>query len=73
MPTRPWSTPAPRGHCPRCGRDDVVLLRPTATKPWRRKAHAMVGDLSREGGAVRCRGELVLTPDEIPKEAQQCA
>lgn len=59
--------PAPRGRCPGCGRDDVVLLPPTTRAPWRRKAHAVRGDLQ-QPGTMRCRYPTTLNPDEIPTE-----
>ena len=71
MPTRTWSTPALRGTCPGCTRSDVIVLPPTQgggrhlPKPWRRRAHAVWGDLAAIG-AERCRYPLTLTPEEIP-------
>lgn len=69
MPTRPDSRRHLRGCCPGCGRTDVVLLPPRLAdrrppKPWRRKEHAVQGDIGTRG-AVRCRYPTELTPDEI--------
>jgi hypothetical protein len=58
------STPLPRTSCPGCGRDDVVLLAPTTRSSWRRKQHAVRGNLG-QAGAMRCRYPAALTPDEI--------
>jgi hypothetical protein len=60
----------PRVYCPGCGRDDVVLLHPTAAgygraaKPWRRKAHAIHGSLGGHHTGIRCRYPATLTADE---------
>jgi len=66
MRARTGSTSQRRGRCPGCGRDDVVLLAPTTRSPWRRKAHAVRGNLGR-AGAMRCRYPVELTPEEIPE------
>lgn len=61
------------GHCPGCGRDDVPVLAPRRTPdrrgralPWRRKQHALAGDLGKLG-AKRCRYPVTLTVQEIPE------
>jgi hypothetical protein len=61
------------GRCPGCG-NTVPLLRPRPAtgrfphpRPWRRKDHAIRGDLGAPG-AVRCRYPGTLSSPEIPTE-----
>jgi len=62
------------GRCPGCQRD-VPLLRPraerhrggTPARPWRRKDHAISGDLG-QPGTIRCRYPATLDTPEIPTE-----